>query len=79
MNSILWNPKSDHIKKTNIESLRKIINSTKSSNLKTYQELYEWSISNISDFWETIWNDVGIIHSDKYHAVLDNEYKMYWC
>lgn len=38
----------------------------------TYDELYEWSVNNISKFWETIWNYSGVISSKSYNSVLKN-------
>ena len=76
MNDVLWKPSEAYIKKTHIESLRKKINVTYSLNLDSYQDLYNWSISNISDFWKIVLEDVGILYSGKYNSVVDDKCKM---
>jgi len=76
MTKILWSPEKEYVEASNIESLRKKINFKKSTNIKTYQDLYEWSILNIEDFWEIVWDDVNIIFTDKYKSILKNRHKM---
>ena len=39
---------------------------------KNYDELYEWSITDIASFWELIWKISGTIHSAPYDSVLTN-------
>jgi len=38
----------------------------------TYSELYEWSITDLEEFWKSIWVLSGIIHSRKYDKILTN-------
>lgn len=38
-------------------------------NLKTYSDLYQWSIANVSNFWEDAWNYLGITASTPYTKV----------
>ena len=76
MNNILWKPSLNVIANTNIESLRNSINSYHSIKLETYQELYDWSIQNIENFWKIVWEDCGIIFSKNYSSILDDQNKM---
>jgi len=76
MNNILWKPSLDVISNTNIESLRNLINSYHSIELETYQELYDWSIQNIENFWKIVWEDCEIIFSKNYSSILDDQNKM---
>jgi acetoacetyl-CoA synthetase len=43
--------------------------------ISNYDELYKWSISDIEEFWKSIWIIAGIIHSKKYDRIL-SERKM---
>ena len=52
MNKILWNPNLDS--KNNHEEFMDLINSKYSLSLDSYQELYEWSVKNIPDFWNNV-------------------------
>lgn len=45
------------------------INSRNKFDLKTYDELYQWSIDNIGDFWATAWDFTGIRASTPYDEV----------
>lgn len=38
-------------------------------NMKNYEELYQWSISNVSDFWAAVWQYTGIVASTPYEEV----------
>ena len=52
MNKILWNPNLDS--KNNLEEFKNLINSKYALSLDSYQELYEWSVKNIPDFWNNV-------------------------
>jgi acetoacetyl-CoA synthetase len=40
--------------------------------IATYDELYNWSITEIEEFWKSIWIMSGIIYSHQYEKVLSN-------
>ena len=52
------------------------INRSYDLNINSYQELYQWSIKNIPDFWKEIWAQSKIIHSKKYNNIIDDIKKM---
>lgn len=54
----LWEPK--YVQSTFMEQFKNILNHKYSLNLNHYEDIYEWSIQNIEQFWEEIWNFVGI-------------------
>ena len=74
MEKILWKPKNPE--KTQMAQLMKHINKSYQVNLKTYDELHQWSIDNIPDFWKEVWNYSGILHSQSFEEVVDDIYKM---
>ena len=76
MNNILWKPSEKFIQKTNLYILINTINSKYSLDLKSYHELYDWSIKNIEEFWEVLWEETGITYSQKYTSVVDDKFKM---
>jgi acetoacetyl-CoA synthetase len=39
----------------------------------SYDDLYAWSISDIEEFWKSIWLHAGIIHSKNYTQILSEE------
>jgi acetoacetyl-CoA synthetase len=52
------------------------INQRYGMNFKTYDELYQWSITNISDFWAAMWDFAEIKASRGYSQVVDDLSKM---
>ena len=70
MNKILWNPKLDS--KNNLEEFKELINSKYALNLDSYQELYEWSVKNIPDFWNNVITYSDIQYSGDPTTVLDD-------
>ncbi|UJR15921.1 hypothetical protein I4U23_002842 [Adineta vaga] len=76
MSHKLWSPPSGI--PTNIDEFREIIMNKyqRFINLESYWDLYEWSIKNISKFWETFWIYSDIIHSVPFEQVLEEDKKM---
>ena len=46
-----------------------LVNRKYGLNLKRYEELLQWSIDNIADFWGEVWDFVGIRASETYQKV----------
>ena len=67
----LWKPNKKQIENSNMNKFIQFVNSAYSIELKDYTDLYDWSITDIENFWESLWNFSGIIHSENYKSVLD--------
>ena len=76
MNPILWKPTQDQVNTSQMEAFRNQVNSRFNIDLKNYFDLYEWSISNISDFWKAVWGFMAIEFSADYKQVVDDDSKM---
>ena len=76
MNPILWKPDKDQIKTSQMEAFRLQVNSRFDINLKDYDQLYDWSINHVSDFWKATWDYMSIEYSNDYSEVVDDEEKM---
>ncbi|MFX1517699.1 MAG: acetoacetate--CoA ligase [Promethearchaeota archaeon] len=72
MPKLLWAPTEDQIKKTNMTRFIEFVNDRNNFEFNTYYQLYNWSIENIPDFWESLWDYVGIIASKKYDAIVED-------
>ena len=70
MNKILWNPNLDS--KNNLEEFKNLINSKYALSLDSYQELYEWSVKNIPDFWNNVITYSDIQYSGDSTTVLED-------
>jgi len=76
MANVLWEPKPDAIAKANMTRFIRHINERYQTSFSNYNELYEWSVDNIADFWASLWDFLGIIHSKGYDQVVDDPEKM---
>ena len=70
MNKILWNPNLDS--KNNLEEFKYLIYSKYALSLDSYQELYEWSVKNIPDFWNNVITYSDIQYSGDSTTVLED-------
>ena len=70
MKKILWKP--DSKKETKMVELTAIINHNHDQKIKNYEQLHNWSINHIPEFWEEIWNYCNIIHSESYTQVVND-------
>ena len=76
MSKLLWKPTQEKIKQSNMYRFMNFINESYNQNFKEYASLYDWSIENIADFWETMWEFADIIVSKPYDQVIDDASKM---
>ena len=63
MSKILWEPKKNNIKDTNMFSLYETAFQKKLSNADefNYDLLHRWSLDNVEEFWGLVWDDSNII------------------
>ena len=74
MAKILWRP--NQINDTHMMKFMDRVNNVYDLDINSYQELHDWSIKNIPEFWKEIWNQSEIIHSSTYTDVIDDLHKM---
>jgi len=76
MSNLLWKPSEDQIKQTNMYRFMKVVNEKYHQEFNEFTPLYEWSVENIADFWETLWEFADIIASKPYDQVIDDVSRM---
>ncbi len=76
LGDLLWKPSEERIKSTNIYKFMQTVNEKYGKNFSNYDEMYEWSITEIPTFWATIWEYGGIISSEPYTEVVDDYKKL---
>ena len=76
MSKLLWKPSDDQIKKTNLFAFMSVVNQKYNTNFTDYNELWQWSVNNIPEFWSQMWNFADIISSQPFNQVIDNVNKM---
>lgn len=76
MTEYLWKPSEERIQQTNMFHFMNTVNKKYGKTFTEYTALYEWSVNNIVEFWETFWEYSDILVSESYSNVLDNPQKM---
>ncbi|MFZ1984569.1 MAG: acetoacetate--CoA ligase [Desulfatitalea sp.] len=72
----LWAPTAQRAAASNMSAFMEIVNRRFKQKLKTYSDLYHWSVAEISEFWETFLSFSKIRMHSPYTAVLDDPGKM---
>lgn len=75
MRKPIWTPPKERIKSSNMFSYLKYAEKISGKKFDEYDKLYQWSVSDIENFWKSIWDISGIIYSSKYDSIA-SEYKM---
>ena len=75
MTKPLWNPSDELIEDSNMFSFMKYVEKLTGKTIPNYEELYDWSVNNIEEFWKSIWIIAGVIYSRQYDTIL-SERKM---
>ncbi|MBS3754605.1 MAG: acetoacetate--CoA ligase [Desulfobacterales bacterium] len=76
MSKLLWQPAAERIRQTRMYRFMTYVNKRYGLNIQTYPELYEWSVTQIPEFWAAVWDFVEIRASRPYEQVVDDLSKM---
>ena len=76
MAKLLWEPTEERKKESNLLKFMEMVNEKHGANANNYEEIYNWSVSDIENFWAAVWDFTGIKTSRSYNKVVDNPEKM---
>lgn len=78
---VLWEPDPDFIRGTNLVEFVEWLSANKNTdfvisenakeNVENYKALWQWSVNNLEDFWESVWQFFEIKSYSDYTSVLD--------
>jgi acetoacetyl-CoA synthetase len=68
----LWQPTESFIKDSNLKAFERWLQQEKGLTFDTYHDLWEWSVTNVAAFWESVWQYFDIMAHSPYKAVLGN-------
>lgn len=71
----LWRHSSPE--STRLYAFIQAVNKSHNKSFKTYEDLYAWSITDLSSFWAAVWDHVGIRVSKNYDTVIEDESRMF--
>lgn len=69
---ILWFPSEDFAQSSNLYKYEKWLKEYKGLSFNSYRDLWEWSCSNIEDFWESLWEYFDVIYHSEYDQILSS-------
>ena len=73
---ILWKPTKKQIQDSQMTRFTEFVNNHHQLSLQNYDELYNWSVKNITDYWKVFWDFSKIIHTGEIESVVDDDSKM---
>ena len=76
MKTPLWAPTEEQKKKSNLSRFIEYVNGKQGTRFRDYDELYQWSIARIPDFWARMWEFGEVIAGRPYETVVDDPRKM---
>lgn len=72
MGKLLWKPSQEQINQANITKFINFVNNKFGLDIDSYDELYDWSIERIPDFWAAVWEFTQIKASGPYKQIVDD-------
>ncbi len=75
-NKIMWKPSDQQVSEAQLTRFRLLVNKKYNLSLENYDDLYQWSLENASDFWAEMWSFGNVISQLDYTTVIDDLTKM---
>ncbi len=72
-NQILWSPSKEFIADSNLQKYQRWLKKTKGLTFEDYQHLWEWSCTNIEEFWKSLWEYFEVISYSEFKEVLSSD------
>jgi acetoacetyl-CoA synthetase len=72
----LWEPSPENAASSNMAAFLKHVDVKRGLGLKDYDDLYSWSVTEIAQLWEDLWEFFGVISSQPFTSVIDDPDKM---
>ena len=76
MTQPLWSPSPEQIRDSNLTRFIQYVNQRFAKKFSTYDDLYEWSVTEIADFWKTWWDFAEVRASRECDTVIDDPKRM---
>ena len=76
MSEIMWHPSTGRTETSQMNQFRLFVNNKYAIELENYSDLYNWSVNEITNFWEAVWSYAEPVVSKDYDQVVDDDSKM---
>ncbi len=70
MQDPIWRPTAERIANSNLTAFQKFLSERYNLRFTDYTQLYQWSITDITRFWASIWDFASVVHSRSYDSVM---------
>src|SRR5579859_1673196 len=67
---LLWTPTAAQVEDTNLSRFAKWLARERGLKFDSYEAMWKWSVSQIEDFWQAMWDYFGIQSSARHTRVL---------
>ena len=67
---LLWEPPDDLKNNSNISRYIRWLADERDLSFGSYNELWEWSVTDLEGFWSSVWDFCGVVSSEPYERVL---------
>jgi len=68
--TLLWEPSDELKQNSNISRYMRWLESERNLSFSSYNELWEWSVTDLEGFWGSVWDYCGVVSSKPYDKVL---------
>ena len=68
--SLLWSPSQDVIENANITDYISWLAANRGVQVDAYPALWQWSVENVGDFWESLFDYFDLTYSERWEAAL---------
>jgi acetoacetyl-CoA synthetase len=72
----MWHPSTERAEASQMNQFRLFVNKKYGMELDNYRDLYNWSVNEITYFWEAVWSFGNPVVSKDYQQVVDDDSKM---
>lgn len=69
----IWLPDPEQASQAQIREFTDFINERTGSDLRTYNDLHRWSVSDLDGFWGAIWDFFDVVADEPYTQVLEDD------
>ena len=76
MSKVMWQPSTERAEASQMNQFRLFANKKYGMELDNYRDLYNWSVNEITYFWEAVWSFGNPVVSKDYQQVVDDDSKM---
>ncbi|MEM7572343.1 MAG: acetoacetate--CoA ligase [Bacteroidota bacterium] len=70
--NLLWEPSTAFVEQSNLQQYQRWLAQEKQLSFPNYHALWQWSTTQVADFWESLWEYFDIQAHQPYERVLEN-------